>query len=396
MNHKVKQTFISLFVAVAVSLIGIGIIVPILPLYADTFAAKGISIGLVFSAFSLSRALLGGIIGRFSDRVGRKRILMIGLLGYTVVSLLYVLAMNLWQLGIFRLFQGAAAVMVTPIAQAYIADISPPQKEGRYMSLFYTSMFLGMALGPLLGGSLTEAWSYQAAFYAMAGLSSLALLLVAGYVPNDRKPVSPTEGQSEPIMPLRDVVKNQGVQAILVYVATRGFWRQGFNAFYPLFAATAAGLGASTIGAVITSYMLASAILQIPFGILADRLPKFPQVVIGSTIPPLLLVFIPFTHSLRAVLVITFLIGALSALSRASVLAIRTELGHDHGMGTMTGLHTGAFATGQMLGPPAFGAFADLFGLSTVFPFGSSIGLLGTGFVISKLRSWRNNAAATG
>ncbi len=125
-----KQIFVSLFIAVAVAMIGVGIIAPILPLYAKSFAASGLSIGLIFSAFSFSRSLLGPLVGRLSDRVGRKRILMIGLAGYTVVSLLYVAAMSLWQLGLFRLLQGAASVMVTPIAQAYIGDITPPGKEG--------------------------------------------------------------------------------------------------------------------------------------------------------------------------------------------------------------------------------------------------------------------------
>ncbi|HCP31907.1 TPA: MFS transporter, partial [Candidatus Acetothermia bacterium] len=87
-----KQAFVSLFVAVAVAMIGVGIIAPILPLYAKTFAASGVSIGLVFSAFSLSRSLIGPLVGRLSDRVGRKRILMIGLAGYAGVSLLYVMA----------------------------------------------------------------------------------------------------------------------------------------------------------------------------------------------------------------------------------------------------------------------------------------------------------------
>jgi len=180
-----KQVFISLFIAVAVAMIGVGIISPILPLYAKTFAASGISIGLVFSAFSLSRCLLGPLIGRLSDRIGRKRILLIGLASYTLTSVLYAFAMNLWQLGIFRFVQGAAAVMVTPIAQAYIGDITPQGKEGRTMNLFYSAMFLGMALGPLLGGGLSALWSYELAFYAMGILSTVALILVAATLPAD-------------------------------------------------------------------------------------------------------------------------------------------------------------------------------------------------------------------
>ena len=107
-------------------MLGIGIIAPILPLYADTFGASGLAVGLVFSAFSISRFALGPFVGRFSDRVGRKRIMLVGLAAFTVMSVLYIIAESIWQLAAFRLLQGAASVMVTPIAQAYVGDITPP------------------------------------------------------------------------------------------------------------------------------------------------------------------------------------------------------------------------------------------------------------------------------
>jgi MFS family permease len=261
-----KQAFVSLFIAVAVAMIGVGIIAPILPLYAKTFAASGVSIGLVFSAFSLSRSFLGPLVGRLSDRVGRKRILMIGLAGYAGVSLLYVMAMSLWQLGLFRLLQGAASVMVTPIAQAYIGDITPPGREGRYMNLFYSAMFFGMALGPLLGGGLSAIWSYEGAFYAMGALSIVALLLVSATVPADHARSGNSHNRSREIVPLRHVLRNDAVKGICVYVATRGFWRQGFNTFYPLYAVATAGLGEASIGMVLSVYMLGGGLLQILFG----------------------------------------------------------------------------------------------------------------------------------
>ncbi len=384
-----RRAFISLFIAVSVAMMGVGIIAPILPLYAETFSATGVSIGLVFAAFSLSRASLGPFLGQLSDRIGRKRILLAGLLGYTVISLLYATADNLWQLGIFRLLQGAASVMVTPVAQAYIGDITPHGKEGRYMNVFYSAMFFGMALGPLVGGVLSQVFSYRAAFYAMSGLSLLASILIATTVPTDH--VRPhARAEKKRILPLSKVIKNHGVKAICVYVATRGFWRQGFNTFFPLFAATNTGLGEASIGLVLSVYLIGGGLMQIPFGFLADRFPRFPQIIIGSTIPPLLLIAVPFISRIEVIAVVMFAIGALSALSRASILAFRTELGRTHGMGTLAGLQGSAFAAGQMVGPPASGVVSDLLGVSAVFPFGAAMGLLGSGFVLASLRRWRH------
>jgi len=391
-----RQIFASLFIAVAVVMLGVGIIAPILPLYADTFAATGVSIGLVFSAFSLSRCLLSPFIGRLSDRIGRKRILMIGLASYTLASVLYALAMSLWQLGIFRFVQGAAAAMVTPIAQAYIGDITPRGKEGRTMNLFYSSMFLGMALGPLLGGGLSALWSYELAFYAMGILSTVALVLVAATLPADHGRAGYGRSRPREIVPLRHVMKNDAVKAIAVYMATRGFWRQGFNTFYPLFAVAASGLGEASIGTVVSVYMLGGGLLQIPFGYLADRYPRLPQIVLGSTFAPLVLFAVPFVRHVWVIILITFAMGAFSALSRASIIAIRTELGRTHGMGTLAGLQGGSFAVGQMVGPLVSGVVADFLGVGAVFPVGGGIGLLGTGLVMVWLRRWRKRQVLAG
>jgi len=390
-EFPVRRAFVSLFISVAVAMIGVGIIAPILPLYAKGFSASGVSIGLVFAAFSLSRSVLGPLVGRFSDRVGRKRLLVVGLAGYAVISVLYAVAGSLWQLGVFRLLQGIASVMVTPIAQAYVGDITAPGREGRNMNLFYSSMFLGMALGPLLGGELTAVWSYHIAFYTMGGLSLAALLLVGATVPS-RPRVHDVPPPQVPIVPLRKVMGNDGVKAIAIYVATRGFWRQGFNTFYPIFAVAASGLDTGSIGTILSVYMLGGGLLQIPFGYLADRYPKLPQIVLGSTLAPLLLLIVPFSHSVVTVGAVMFVIGVLSALSRASVVAIRTEIGRTHGMGTLAGLQGGAFAAGQMLGPLASGVIADAFGVSAVFPFGSAVGLIGSGFVFAWFRRWQNEA----
>ncbi|TFH07175.1 MAG: MFS transporter [Candidatus Atribacteria bacterium] len=382
------KTFASLFFAVAVAMLGIGIIAPILPVYVQTFSASGLMVGIIMGAFSLSRGLLGPFIGRLSDRIGRKRLLLAGLGLFALISLCYSLAGNVWQLVLVRIIQGAASVMVTPIAQGYVGDISPVGKEGRMMNLFYSSMFIGVGLGPLLGGALADLWSVHAAFAGMGILSALSLVLVAITVPVDHIQAKTRSHTSErmTIIPLRQIAKNDAVKAILIYVATRGFWRQGFNTFYPLFAGPVLGWSSLTIGYVMSGYFIAGGLFQIPFGFLADRWPRSPQIILGSFAAPLLLLLVPYVHSLAWVMVVVFSIGMLSAFSRASILAIRTELGRSHGMATLAGLHGSAFAAGQMIGPVACGALVDLFGVTSAFPLGSLVGVLGSLGVIVWLR----------
>jgi DHA1 family multidrug resistance protein-like MFS transporter len=382
------RIFGSLFFATATAQLGLGIISPILPLYAKTFAASATELGLVFTAFSVSRALLGPVVGRLSDRIGRRPIILAGLALYAVVSVLYSLAGSLWMLGIFRFIHGIASVMVTPIAQAYVGDLTPKGREGRYLNAFYSSQFIGMAIGPLLGGVIGGMWSYAAAFYAMGGLTVLSLVLVFLTVPVDETAKTRRETRPKAITPLRQVVASDAVKAMIAYFATRGFWRQSFNAFYPLYAVTAFAAGEESVGVVLSTYMFAEGLLQIPFGFLADRYPRIRQIAVGSVVAPLVLLAVPYVGSTWAVALLTFGMGAFSALGRSSLVAIRTELGRTHGMATLAGLQGSAFAVGQALGPALSGVAVDLVGLVAVFPFGSAIGCVGTVLVLGWLRRW--------
>ncbi len=394
-GNPTRRIFASLFIATATAQIGLGIIAPILPLYARTFAASGLQIGLVFASFSISRALLGPTIGRLSDRIGRKPLILAGLAIYAAVSVLYAAAGTLWQLGIFRFIQGIASVMVTPIAQAYVGDLTPRGSEGRTLNAFYASQFIGLAIGPLLGGGIGAAWSYEASFFVMGGLSVASLILVAVTVPMDEMAKTRHEPRTAPMLPLRKVFANDAVKAMSIYFATRGFWRQAFSTFYPLYAVTAFAASEAEIGFVLSVYTFAEGLLQIPFGYLADRYPRVRQIVIGSVFAPLVLLAIPFVGSIWAVAALTVAMGAFSALGRASLVAIRTELGRTHGMGTLAGIQGSAFAAGQMLGPLASGAVVDAVGLASVFPFGSLIGCIGTGLVIVWIRRWAKGEKTT-
>jgi DHA1 family multidrug resistance protein-like MFS transporter len=357
--------------------------------------ASGFEIGLAFAAFPLSRAAIGPWIGRLSDRIGRRRLILFGLGAFTILSLLYTVVGQLWHLGALRFIQGAASMMVTPIAQAYVGDITPRARAGLMMNVFYASMFVGVSLGPLIGGWVGETWSHEAAFVAMAILSVIALVMVAVWVPPDHGATHTARRRRETRGSLRELLRMDPVKGIMLYFASRGFWRQGMNTFYPLYAAATLGFGEASIGNVLSAYFFGGAVLQIPFGYLADRFRRFPQILIGSLGAPLLLIAVPFLRTLPAILVVMFAIGAFSALARASILAIRTELGKTHGMGTLAGLHGSAFSVGQVIGPPVSGLIADGLGLFWVFPLWNLVGLTAAALSAPWFRTWRSTDPAS-
>ncbi len=385
--------FWPLFLAVAVALLGLGIISPILPLYMRTFGASGVELGLVFAAFAVARFLGGPLFGRLSDRVARKPLILTGLGLYAFVSVAYALAQSLWQLGLLRLVQGLASTLVTPQAQAYVAERTPPGREGRTLNLFYSAQFMGMGLGPILGGGLAEHFGLTAPFYAMGLLTALAFLSVTFLVPMEgRAPAERTRVRP----PWRAVLAQRELWAIVSYMGTRGFWRQAFNAFFPILAAEK-GMSETMIGTVLTLYFVGESVFQIPAGYLADLLPHRPQVLFGGILATIPLFFVPLVSAPWAVALLSLLMGAASALGRGSIIVVRTQLGRTFGMGTVTGVQDAAFASGQSLGPTLAGVAHALAGPVAPLLLSGGLGLLGaliSGLLVPPLTAHKPAARA--
>src|SRR4030042_1223989 len=173
----IKKVFPALALSIFASMLGVGIIVPLLPLYAENLGATGIWIGIIFASFSISRAIISPFVGRLSDRRGRKLLLRLCLLISAIVSLGYT-SNSLWGLTLVRLLHGAASGMIQPVAQAYIGDVAPKGEEGKWMGYFNAAFFTGFGFGPLMGGVLTDHFGMNSSFLTMSGLNLLAFLIV--------------------------------------------------------------------------------------------------------------------------------------------------------------------------------------------------------------------------
>ena len=119
------KIFITLFLAVFVTIMGVGIVAPLLPVYAHELGAGAFQIGLIFGAFSLTRTIFVPYFGKLSDIKGKKPLLTLGMFLYFLVSLLYLASSNVHALILIRLGQGFASAMIFPVAQAYVGTITP-------------------------------------------------------------------------------------------------------------------------------------------------------------------------------------------------------------------------------------------------------------------------------
>ena len=370
-----KKAFVTSFAVAFTVALGIGIISPLMPLYAESMGASGLWLGIMYSGFALSRTVFMPIMGRLSDRRGRKIFIGLGLLAYTIISLSYAWASNMYALTSVRLLHGVASAMVIPIAHAYIGDLIPKGKEGTYMNLFSMSMFLGMGSGPFLGGFLADTFYINAGFYAMAGFAALALILLLFLVPTVES--SSERSKKAPSVPLRTIIRDNKVKAISLSLASRAFYRQGISAFLPLLAVSTMGMSITSIGSVLSIFMLTGGFAQGLFGPLADRLNKKRLIVIGGITAPIFIFFLSYMPAGGMLLAMLLPMALFGAVARAAVMALNVELGNKYsGMGSVMGISRSIMSLGMVIGPLVFGYTMDHFGIGSVFQIGAIVGIL--------------------
>ncbi|UEC42173.1 MAG: Major facilitator superfamily MFS_1 [Methanothrix sp.] len=380
-DHRIFEV---LFISVFAAMLGLGIIGPLLPIYAENLGATGLWIGIIFSGFAAARAIFMPMVGRLSDESGRKKFIVFGLLAYAVLSLGYVTAGSVYSLTVVRFLHGIASAMVVPIAMAYVGDLSKKGEEGAHMAKFQVSFFLGLGSGPLLGGVLNDAFGFASAFYAMAGLSSLAFLVVVVFLPE-------TEGRSSPGMDeritLKGIYRHPAVSAILAFTALNAIVRGILLVFMPLYAPKISVVPGQ-VGLILTVSIFLMAVFQIPMGRMADRGNATSMILAGSLLSAASLALIPAADSFWDLLIVASANGIGSACMVPALMALTVKLGKEIGMGASMGAYNTAMSVGMVTAPLLGGLVMDASSIHSVFLLGGGLGVAATVlFYLSMRRS---------
>ena len=368
-----RRVYIVLFIAVFASTMGVGFIGPLLPLYARDLGAAGISLGMIFAGFSMARFLLTPLIGRLSDRFGRKVFLAVGLAVLSGFSLAYLSVETVRQLILVRALHGASAGMVIPVAQAYIGDVSPEGRESSFMGTFTISLFTAFGIGPLLGGPLADRFGMSAPFIAMGSLAAVAFLFVLLLLPE----VGIHRERWKKRAPVREVLAHEVVVALILFRSVIALGRGVVIPFLP-FVAESLGASLSVIGLLLATHILLAGFLQIPFGRLADRVSKPLLMMLGMAGTALSILAIPYCQTVTHLFFLQVATGIVSALGFPAAIGMAAMAGRRFGgMGTLMALFSSGMSIGLILGPLGGGFFSGIFGLDFVFKGGSLVVALG-------------------
>jgi len=393
---KYRILFI-LSLCVFISLVGIGIVVPLFSVYADNLGASGFWIGVVFGAFALSRTVFMPYFGSLSDRCDRKKIIASGLLLYALISFGYIIAGDVMTLVAVRLIHGISSAMIAPVAMAYLGEIADPGEEAGFMAKFQAAILFGFGAGPLIGGYLYDLSGFKAAFYSLTLLSTLAFLVLVLFLPSDTKIRNEINGDiisgdRDEISGVNDcsasgkAIKSgfsriSGIfssdalklllhsplyAGVLIVTFVTEFGMIGLLVFIPIYV-PGIGLSPGSAGLIISLNVFSAGILQMVFGNIADRRGRRYLVPLGCLIMGVAFIAISVAGSLYLLLLLSLLHAVGGLFVYPALNAYMVEAGRAGGMGAVMGIYNSVRGVGDMIAPVIGGIIIDIYGLGVYY-----------------------------
>jgi DHA1 family multidrug resistance protein-like MFS transporter len=379
-----NTNIIILFFTLIVIMMGFGMIIPIMPFYVKHLGASGSALGFLMATYGVMQFIFAPFWGQLSDRYGRKKILMLGVLGNAATQVLFGLSTQLWMLFAARILSGMLSSATLPTAMAFISDSTTREQRGGGMGLIGAAFGIGMVLGPGLGGWLASE-SLSLPFFIASGLSMLAFILIAIFLPESLLKVKRSTDSRrfqgpQPRLMWTSLFGPLGFLLIMAFLLTFGL--TNFEAIFGLYAADRYGYSPRLVGILFMVIGITSAFVQ---GVLTGPLTRRwgeANLIRGSLIASAAgFLFMIQANSLPIVIAaVCFFIVSNAMLNPAnsSLISKRTE----GRQGLVMGLNNSYQSLGRIIGPAWAGLVYDL---NMNFPYWSGTVIFLIGFALSLL-----------
>jgi multidrug resistance protein len=340
-----------LYLTVFIDLMGFGIVIPILPLYAQDFQATPLAIGWLTGIYSGMQIIFTPILGRLSDRFGRRPVLLVSIVGTAVGFALMGMAQSLTLLFIARILAGITGGNIS-IPQAYIADVTAPEKRSHAMGMIGAAFGLGFTFGPLIGGVMSQI-SYGAPFFFAAALSVVNAVLIYVLLPESLSREHRTKPHDE--ASTAEVFRHGRGAMFGLVVATYFFLIAGFaimTTLFALFTAKRFGYDAHANGYLFGFVGLVSVIVQ--GGLIGRLVKRFGEVALtraGMILTTVSLALLPFSNNLTVLLLVCAGLSAGSGIASPPLSGLASQMIERTWQGRALGVMQSAGSTARLIGP---------------------------------------------
>lgn len=370
-----RRALLTVFLTILLDLIGFGMILPFLTFYAQEFQATPFEIGLLFSSYSLTQLLCAPLLGRLSDRVGRRPVLLASIAGSVVCYVIFALAPSYAVLLLARALSGVAAANYA-IAQAYMADVSAPQERAKAMGLVGAAFGLGFVLGPALGGLLEQLGTVSSHLaslgprlvpFAAATLSAINLAIAFFSLPESLSPelrrgAAARGGSWLGFSDLRAVWRDTPLRGLMVLFFLVMLCFSMMETTLALFCQARFGFGARQTSWLFVFVGVVLVIVQ--GGLLGRLVRKYGErrlilsgivlMALGLLLLPLTPMAIPAVWSKLWLLFLSLLLLAVgNGIHNPSTTGLLSRLTDERSQGSTIGLSRSFGALARILGPPA-------------------------------------------
>ena len=346
---------------------------PVVPYYASSLGISISDIGIVVSIYSYINAAAILPSGMLSDRWGRRRFLVAGLVVSTVVPFLYPLAKDFWALCIIRALHGLGAAVFVPTAIAAVIDLASPEKRGQILGWYTASAQLGLMAGPIVGGYILQGFGYEAAFYSCGLMPLLGLIFLSARMRSipQKPPTHPSEDAHS-----WNWLKQRGAIISLLALIVTAVGSGTISTFMPLYV-QGFGITEAGAGTIITACYASSAALRVPSGTLADRFGNRPMIILGLILCAVSLTLVAFSNVLYQLSIIAALFGLGMGFSMPAALSWLAHLSPPTKRGLGMGLGSASFQVGLALGATFMGIVISCSGFDTMYFTAASVSAVG-------------------
>lgn len=381
MNANNRRQITILSFTLVVVMVGYGMVIPLFPFYIEKMGASGGHLGLLISTSALLELLFGPVWGGISDRTGRKPILLLGLVGYGLSSLLFGLSTQLWMLFASRALSGVLSSATATTALAYISDSTSERDRGGGMGMLGAAAGLGLILGPALGGWLGGN-SLSLPFFLAAASSLMALVLAALWLPESLPAEArQREGRVRTVRVSEWWHALGGPVGLLLFMLFLvSFALTNFESIFGLYAAQKLGYGPERVGTILAVVGLVSTLGKaILIGPLTRRWGEAPIIKVSLAASAAGFVILLLATTYPTVLLATGVFILSKTLLRTVIISLASKRA-TVGQGTTMGLSNSFMNLGRIAGPIWAGFIFDV---NINCPYLSGAVIMFIGFLIS-------------